>query len=130
MTDAVRAPAYVDTGITNVHQVIWSGLDSDDSGVPVKFAKYSDKTVQIYGTFGAAGSVTLQGSNDPRCDAAHPDHANAVYSTLTDPQANAITKTSAAIEEVLENPLWIRPLVTGGDGTTSITVNLVGKKTP
>lgn len=105
--------------------VTWAALANGDTGQPLLNAsKYADKTVQIFGTFGASGSVTLQGSNDPRVVS---DPSNAVWFTLTDPASSAITKTSAAGEAILENPRYIRPQVTAGDGTTSLTVIIASK---
>lgn len=96
-------------------------LANGDTGQPLPVVDFADKTMQIFGTFGSGGSVTMQGSNDPRVIT---DPSNAVWFSLTDPQANAITKTSAAGEAILENPIWIRPNCTAGDGTTSLRVNL------
>ncbi len=98
--------------------VTWSGLTTNDTGQPWPRADYSDKTVQIFGNFGGTGSVSLEGSNDPRVIS---DPSNAVWFTLTDPSSTAITKTAAAGEQILENPKWIRPSVTLGT-TPAITV--------
>ena len=65
----------------------------------------SDKTCMIQGTFSSA-TVVLQGSMD-----------NTTWLTLADPQGNAISKTAAAIEAVLDNPRYIRPTTSGGSGT-------------
>jgi hypothetical protein len=95
----------------------WTGLDSDDSGIPITIVDYTDQTVVVRGTFGSGGSVTMQGSMD-----------GTNWYTLTDPQGNALTKTAAGIEMVVEAPLYIRPLVTAGDGTTSLTVELLCRR--
>ena len=126
---AVRTPTFPRSGLTTIDQVLWEGLATGDTGLPVKFAKFSDKSVHIYGTFSGGTTVVLQGSNDPRANPDHADHASAVWTGLTDAQGNAISVTAAAIEQVLENPLWIRPSVASGS-SDSITVSLVGKKTP
>ena len=91
--------------------VTWSLLTTGDTGSPWELLSAADKTVQIFGDFGAGATVTLQGSNDPRVLTAP---SSAVWFSLTDPQANAIEKTAAAGEAILENPRWIRPSVTGG----------------
>lgn len=126
MADTVRdAVVYVGdkngTGISNINLVVWSGLDGDDTGEWVRMAKYSDKTIHIYAasSFGGA-TVTLEGSNE-----LVPTGANAI--TLTDAQGNAISKTAAAIEQVLENPLWIRPKTSGGTGA-DIIVAVCGRR--
>lgn len=98
----------------NAISIRWEGLTTNDTGVPWERSDFQDKTVQIYGDFGSGATVTLQGSNDPRANPNDADHASAVWFSLTDPQANAIAKTAAAGEQILENPRWIRPSVTGG----------------
>ena len=109
----------------------WATLLADDTGEPVRLVYYQDKSVQL-GTVGGntdgGATIVLQGSNDPLADPAAVGHTNAVWFTLTDPQGNAISRTtSAKIEEVTENPLWVRPVVTGGDETTDIDVVLTCK---
>jgi hypothetical protein len=134
MADTPRTPVLYDsdkdgTGISNVEMWAWAGLDGDDTGIPVKFAKYSDKTAHIYSPTAAYGSatVTIEGSNDPRANPAHASHASALWVTLTDAQGNAISKTSDAIETILENPLWIRPKTAGGT-SSDVTVAIVGRR--
>lgn len=118
MADAVRAAAREDlkTGVPAC-LITWTLLDSDDSGAPVELVDYPDKTATITGTFGAAGSITLQGSND-----------GTNWFALTDGQGNNITKTAAGMELIIENPRYIRPLVTAGDGTTSLTVKILCRR--
>lgn len=116
MTAAVRTYAR-STVDREVIVITWEGLDGDDTGTPVSVAGYTDKSVQIGAGGGAThgGATTvLQGSNDTRADPNHADHANAKWFTLVDPNGNAISATADKMEQVLENPLWIRPSQTGG----------------
>ena len=119
MADDLRSPSREDlkTGMPAC-VITWTGLDNDDSGIPVDLVDFPDKTVTITGTFGAAGSITMEGSND-----------NTNWFALTDPQGNAITKTSAAMELIVEAPRYVRPRVTAGDGTTSLTVRMLCRRT-
>ena len=105
------------SGYRNALLVTWSPMANGDTGAPVIEAEYADRTVQIGGTFGLNGSVTLEGSND-----------GATYFPLTDPQGNAITKTAAALEVIQEGPKYMRPSVTAGDGTTAITVTVFARR--
>lgn len=92
----------------------WGPLANGDSGAADTSGRLSDKSVQITGTFGAGGSVTLQGSND-----------GTNWATLTKADGTtAATFTSAGMAQILENPEFIRPTVTAGDGTTALTVQL------
>lgn len=108
----------------NTQTVTWAGLTTNDTGQPWELSFYSDKTVQIFGNFGGTASVTIEGSNDPRVTS---DPSNALWFPLTDPGSNAITKTAAAGEQILENPRWIRPNVTLGT-TPAITVIIQATK--
>lgn len=83
-------------------------------------AYYSDKSAQVVGTFGAGGALIIEGSN-----AATPGATDWV--TLHDPQGNLLSFTAADIEVVLENVRHVRPRVTGGDGTTNLSVYILGR---
>lgn len=97
-----------------VSRTIWSGLLNTDTGSPESGAALADRNVQVLGTFGAGGSVRMMGSNDL-----------VTWSQLTDNQGNAIILTAAGMEQIQENPFYIRPEVTAGDGATSLTVVLI-----
>lgn len=116
---AVRTPSRTDL-LTGVPACIigWSGLLNGDTGTPVEMIDYPDKTVTITGTFGAGGSITMQGSND-----------NSNWFAITDPQGNAVTKTAAGMELMIECPRYLRPNVTAGDGTTNLAVQLLCRRT-
>lgn len=98
----------------------WTGLLNGDDGNPESPGRLSDRSVQVSGTFGAGGSVTIQGSND-----------GINWNTLHSPSGTSepLTFTTAGLLEVLENTQYIRPIVTAGDGTTSLTVNLLSAST-
>lgn len=102
-------------------------LANGDYGDSLNLSSFSDKCVHIYGTFGSGGSATLYGSNNTADFNTSP--SGGTWVALVDPQGNAITKTSAAIEQVLENPRSIAPRVTAGDGTTSLTIAINVKRT-
>jgi hypothetical protein len=50
------------------------------------------------------------------------------YFTLTDAQTTAISKTANAIEQIAEVCRFMRPLVTAGDGTTTLTATLYARR--
>lgn len=99
-----------------VHIITWASLAQGDDGQSYEMPGSSDRSVQIVGTFGGA-TVTIEGSID-----------GTNWATLTDPQGNAISKTATALEMVSEVTRYIRPNITGGDGTTALTVSLIAKK--
>lgn len=108
----------------NVHQrrVKWLALANGDSGDPIGGANpaassismgwFPDRCVQVLGTFGTGGSLTMQGSND----------GGTTWATLTDPLGNALTFTAAGMKQITELPHIIRPIVTAGDGSTNLAV--------
>ena len=101
----------------DVHYAAWTPLANGDSGTPYGMSGFADRTVQIGGTFGTGGTVVVEGTND-----------GTNYATLNDPQGVAISKTSAALVGVAQITKFIRPRVSAGDGTTSITVTLLAHR--
>lgn len=103
------------------HVVTWptmtqTGTDVGQAyGIPLN----ADRSVQVVGTFGGGGALAIQGSNE-----ATPSN----WTTLNDPNGNAMSFTAEKVEQVLEMTRWIRPAVTGGDGTTSLTVTLFARR--
>lgn len=104
--------------------ITWSNMANGDVGEYLKFAGHADKTMQVFGTFGTGGSLTFEGSNDPRVVT---DPNNAVWFTMNDPQTLPLVKTSAGGDLIIENPIYMRPRVDSGDGTTSLTVIIACK---
>lgn len=96
----------------------WSGLLNGDDGNAVQMDEYGDRTFQVTGTFGTGGTIVMQGSND-----------GTNWVSLTDPQGNAISKTAAAMEALLETPRYIRPIVTAGDGSTDLAATVYARRT-
>lgn len=88
-----------------------------DVGSAFAMAQWSDRSVQVIGTFGVGGSVRWEGSND-----------GTNYAVLTDPQGNALDFTTAKIETVTEITAYVRPRITAGDGDTSLTVIMLARR--
>jgi hypothetical protein len=94
----------------------WDDVTPSDTAEPLQAAQYTDKSVQVFGTFGVGGAVSFQGSND-----------GVNWAVLTDPQGNPLVFTSAKIEMVSEATMMVRPVITG-DASTSLTVLLLAKE--
>jgi hypothetical protein len=111
----------VDQRVTEDPDIIsisWTPLTTTNAdGAPCRFLQHADRTVQVTGTFGAGGTLVWEGSND-----------GTNYATLTDQSDNNLSFTSAKIEQIMQVPLNSRPRVTGGDGTTSLTVTVVMRR--
>lgn len=111
---ATRAATFIADVELSVRRVKWLGLTftTTDVGEAITMGAWQDRTVQVVGTFGAGGSVSIYGSND----------GGTTWTILTDPLGNNLTFTSAGMKQITELPYEIRPAVTAGDGTTSLAV--------
>lgn len=100
--------------------VTYASMANGDTGAPAEFGDWGDRCVQVSGTFGSGGTATIQGSND-----------GTNWATLNNAQGTALAITTAAIKQIVETPRYVRPNITAGDGTTSLTVSfLVRRHTP
>lgn len=96
----------------NSRIVSWTPFTEADTCTAVEMPGFTIRSIQIAGTFGSA-TVLAQGSND-----------GTNYATLSDPQGNAISKTTAALEQIEEVTRYIKPTASGGTGQ-SLTVTLL-----
>jgi hypothetical protein len=112
--------AVVKDRIGNFVVVEWSGLLNGDTGAPVDWSEYADRSVQLSGTLGVGGNCRIEGSNDP-------DTAT-TYATLNDAGGTALDMAALKIEQVLESTRWIRPNITAGDGSTALVVRMFARK--
>ena len=105
----------------NVHRFIWTGLLNLDDGDPVSIPGAADMTVQVFGAFGAGGTIILEGS----CEESPPSS----YFQMRDGGDNLISFTLADGEMVGPIAAFIRPRVTAGDGDTDLTLILLARST-
>ncbi len=106
----------VDTqGGGHLHKWVVTNADAEGSSVSIIGA--ADRTVHIYGTFGSA-TVVLQGTND---------EAGSNWITLHDISGAEISATAALIAMVAENPLFIRPFLSGGAAST-VNIHVLSRK--
>ena len=109
---ATRQPIFSrPEGDDSVVLVTWSGLLNGDDGAPLQLIKYADRSVQVTGTFGTGGTLAVEGSNN-----------GTDYVTLNNTAGSPLTITTGSIRQILENTTLLRPRVTAGDGTTTLTV--------
>lgn len=84
----------------SVHSFI---LDTGDDSKPLEnLTNKKNISVQVIGTFGGS-TVTVQGSND-----------GTNWATLKDTQGADIALTAAALKTVVDRPVKMRAIVTGG----------------
>jgi hypothetical protein len=110
-------PSGVGVQSFTIKSCAWTGLLNGDDGVPFSYPDWADRCIQVFGTFGVGGSISIQGSND-----------GVNYSTLTDQNGVLMTFTANAIKQMSEAPLYIKPIVTAGDGTTNLSAVLVARR--
>lgn len=99
---------------TDGSTVIWAAVPNGNQGDAVA-EDWSEAFFQVTGTFGAAGSVQIEGSND-----------NVNWVKLS-PAALTAAGLFAGLG-VTERPKYLRPNVTAGDGTTALTITGFLKK--
>lgn len=99
-------------GSGDIRVVKFAGATTGDASPTIELCEWSDRSVQVAGTFGGA-TVTVEGSND-----------GANWATLNDAQGNALEITAAKIKQLLEVVRYMRASVTGGAGT-SLTVTVL-----
>lgn len=93
----------------------WSVTSAAPTGNAAFLPGLPDRAVQVFGNFGGA-SILLEGSND-----------NSNWAQLHDPTGADLIFTAAGIAAVLENPLYIRPNVSGGAGV-DVTVIMANRR--
>jgi len=96
------------------HKVTWSNIPNGNQGAGWSSGPFTVLTMQVLGTFGAGGTVMLEGSLD-----------GTNWGRMHDPAGNDALVSIATCVRIMECPLWIRPNVNAGDGTTSLTVILL-----
>lgn len=96
--------------------VTWEELTTTNSdGAKAVTVTHSDKCVQAVGNFSGDATLVLQGSND-----------GTNWFTLSDQSGTEIALTTGDLGAlVAENPLYIRPSLSGGDGSADVDVLLV-----
>jgi hypothetical protein len=115
---SIIVPSFVDLSQKFFGNIVvvytWTGLVNGDSGTPISGPGWADRSFQVEGTFGAGGTCLIEGSN------------NAVnYHVLHDPFGNPASITAGGVAELTEVTLWVRPRVSAGDGTTTLSISAV-----
>jgi hypothetical protein len=102
---------------THVYQ--WANITTADTPLPLDLGSHSDRSFQVSGTLSGA-TVKAAGTND----AAVP------YAPVQDGADNDIAVSSypsgfsSRIEIIAPATRYLKPVIVGGDGSTSVTVTL------
>lgn len=112
---AAAAATAINTEFNNLAMYSWTITNTNDTGNGVQVPLYSDKTVQMVGTWGSTpGAISLKGSLD-----------GTNYEILTDADGNAITLTANGLVLVRENVLYIKPDKTTADASLDVDVTIM-----
>lgn len=98
----------------NAVRLTYAEMANGDDGEPFQLPDFPDRSVQVTGTLGAGGTLTVEGANDD----------TPTYHALTDPQGNSLAINALKVEKIQELTRLTRPRVTAGDGTTSLNVSV------
>jgi hypothetical protein len=110
------ATTFTDNSMIGDQLVYTWTLGDADTGAAKRVGSFGDKSYAMQGTWDTA-TIVLQGSWDP------PDQTPATWHTLHESDnTTAISNTANAIGVILENPVWIRPVSSAGDGAAALTV--------
>jgi hypothetical protein len=113
-------PAIFDFVNPDLMSVQWSGLLQGDDGAWVLLDEFPDRTLQVRGVFGGA-TLLFQGSNEP-------GEAPVSPATLTNHIGASMALTAASLHLLAPATRWVRPALTGGDGTTELVVELAARR--
>lgn len=115
-----RAAPAVSGAQAATPMVTWTGILVGGDGARFNAATLTGRSVQVAGELGGS-TVTFEGSN-----LANPA-ADADWTTLPDLAGSPVSFSAAGLKAIGAVSLWVRPKVTGGDGTTLVTVSLLGQ---
>ena len=96
--------------VRGITKVVWSALNDGDTALAERLPHMAEKSVQVDVTDGSPTCI-IEGSND-----------NTTFTGLNDPAVAPLSFTSDGLDEILENPEYIRPRVSSGSGTVTVTI--------
>lgn len=115
---------YPEKGVV---KILWETVGGADTGAAECTARYSDKTVQVTGTWGTSTVLTIQGSNDGTNFVTLEDvDPTFVWGTGGVTGALSVTALPAALAVVKENPMYIRVITASGTGA-DLDVTIIGR---
>lgn len=132
MTETVKTPTVKRPSRSTI-EVTWTLLDADDSGAAIDLSEYPDQNVQVIGTYNGA-TMTLYGTDDPLADTDRIagtlfGSKTATWGILKDTLgANIAIASGNQAAQILANTKFVLPVITGGGGSTALTVLLKGHR--
>jgi len=109
---------------TGVRIYTWAGVVQGDTLTAVNpLGGFADRSVQIAGTPGAGLTIDVQGSNERINGTQWAGLRNPAVVRLNTLFTTALL-ASGDIQQILEATQQVRVVLTGGDGTTTLTIRL------
>ncbi len=116
------APDWLVVRGVNIYQ--WANIGTADTPLPLDLGSHSDRTFQVSGTLSGA-TVKAAGTNA----------SNVEYAPVQDGADNDIAVSSypsgfsSRLEIIAPATRYLKPVLVGGDGSTSVTVTLYVRRT-
>ena len=135
MPDVQPIAAEVKTGGVILGFIVkWPQMTQGQNGVPYAAPGWADRNVQVLGTAGAGFHCRMQGANS---GAPGNGPSNTVYPAAGDWSSlhsggltfDVSSPGDKGIAPLDEAPLWVRPVLSGGDGTTLVDVYMMVRVT-
>lgn len=115
MATAAVTASYPSQNPTRQSTYTYGSMANGDVGAQVDASRIIGASLFVTGTFGAGGSVALQGSND-----------GTNWTALRNSAGVVIAITALGLDVATQFPVrFIRPAVTAGDGTTALICVIV-----
>lgn len=117
---ALHSPiTFGDNGVVNISQ--WTPVLAGDDCEPIHAPGANERSIHVSGVFGAVGKITILGTNEELDET--PD-----WQVLTDPHGVPLEFTTGGLKNVGQITQYLKPAVSGGDGTTSLKITAVAKR--
>jgi hypothetical protein len=111
MTQEVEST--IDGSSPGVYLISWKGLGANQTGAWKHSYLAEHLSAQVSGDFGAGAKVTFEGSNK------NPPGASTIKE-----DGSPLAFFDEGIRRIKTRMFWIRPIVTGGDPSTKLDVDL------
>lgn len=116
MAEIEADTAQLATSDDRVFVTTWTPVTNADTCEAIRHSSVRDRCLQVLGTFDSA-TVALHGSND-----------GTNYAALKDAGGSAIGLTAAGIVQVQQIPVWVKPVISGGGASQSLTIVLAERR--
>ncbi len=115
---AIVAPTTTDiAGDGSVYLISWNLTTADHTGAPIDGTSWADRSVMFQSVAWGGATAAVEGSND-----------KSVYIALSDVQGTAISKTSNALESIVELTRYVQPRLTTVGTAAAVTVSIVARR--